>query len=131
MRETALQTPRSVKKEGMRWSSSRGRYPSADHGEGHGETDCHPATCMGARWSRYPACGGPHAAARGHALKEAMESMERSPCQSRLILKDCSLREQSHAGAREILGDGSVAEGNSYGLRLMPIPPVLLGAGGR
>ena len=74
MRETTLQTPRSVKKEGEEvLQAPEQRDSPAARGEDHGEAGCPPAAHGGPRWSRYPpaACGGPHAGAGG-CPKEAV-----------------------------------------------------------
>ena len=54
MRETALQTPRLVKKEWGRCSTCQSRDSPAAHGEDHGEAGCLSAAHGEWRWSRYP-----------------------------------------------------------------------------
>jgi len=74
VRETALQTPRSVKKgRGRKCSRHRSRGAPAARDEDHGEAGCPPAAHGGPWWSRSPpaVCGGPHAGA-GACLKEAL-----------------------------------------------------------
>ena len=87
VRETTLQTPRSVKKEGRRCSRHRSRYSLAAHREDYVEADC-PAAACGEDHSEegislHPveyhaganihtaAHAGPRARAGGYALKEA------------------------------------------------------------
>jgi len=76
--ETALQTPRLVKKEWRRCSRCQSRDSPAARGEDHGEAGCHSAAHGGPRWSRYPPAAhkGPHARAGG-CPKEAV-----TPCRA-------------------------------------------------
>jgi len=53
VKETAVQTPRSVKKEGEEVSRLWSRDSSAAHGEDHGEAGCPSAAHGGSLWSRY------------------------------------------------------------------------------
>ena len=52
MRETTLQTPRSVKKEGEEVSRGSRDFPLAAHDEDHGEAGCPPSVHGGPQWSR-------------------------------------------------------------------------------
>lgn len=67
MQETAMQTPRPVKKEERRCFWHQTRDSSAAYGEDHGEVGCRPASYGGPQWSRgLPAVhGGPHVIASG------------------------------------------------------------------
>jgi len=74
VKETTLQTPRSVKKVGEEvLQVPEQRSSPAAHDEDHGEAACSPAAHGGPWWSRYPpkTCGRPHARA-GVCLKEAV-----------------------------------------------------------
>jgi len=66
VRETALQKPRSVNKEGRRCSRCQNRAFPATQGEDHGKIGHPPA-----------AHGGPHARAGGCALKETVAPGEK------------------------------------------------------
>jgi len=56
VRETTLQTPRSVKKEGGGGARDAGAesLPLQFMMKDHGEEGCSPAVHGGPRWSRYP-----------------------------------------------------------------------------
>ena len=55
MKETILQTPRSMKKEGGGGArDTRAESSLATRAEDHGEAGCPPAAHRGPRWSRYP-----------------------------------------------------------------------------
>jgi len=107
VRETTLQTPRSVKQEGeevLQVPDQKCSPPARD--EDHGEAGCAPAAHGGPQWSRSPltAPAGPHAGAGGcpqeavtlwghHAGAGSWQGLrtlgERSPRRSRFAGRAC------------------------------------------
>jgi len=98
VRETTLQTPRSVKKEGEEvLQMPEQRFSPAACDEDHGEAGCRPAAHGGPWWGRSPpaAHGRPHAEAGG-CLKEAV-----TPSWSRLLAGPADLwRDRSPCWSR-------------------------------
>jgi len=74
VRETTLQTPRSMKEGGRRCARRRSRdFSPAAHEDDHDEAGCAPAAHESPQWSRYPpaARGRPHARS-GECPKEVV-----------------------------------------------------------